>query len=110
MRTTLIALSVGVAMLGGAGIARADTMTPTEPRMEAATAGQVQLPGPLALTDSQMDKISAGHVGPSTEHVHWHTGWYIHHHGPFACAAEGGQCWRHHRHYGRHYGTTWPSW
>jgi hypothetical protein len=70
MRTTLIALSVSIAMLGGTGLVQAetqaDTVAPTKVQQttdqsKLAIAGQVRATGPVVLTDSQMEKATAGH-------------------------------------------------
>ena len=72
MRAKILALTVGVVMLAGAGTAGADAVvsagtkaaTPTtaEPQIKAApamkAAGQVRRP--LVLTKTQMDKVTAG--------------------------------------------------
>jgi len=65
MRTTLIALSVGVAMLGGVGSAyAADVATPTDSQV-------------VILTDTQMAGITAGHLVYPPENLHKeHKGWY----------------------------------
>jgi hypothetical protein len=68
MRTTLIALSVGIAMLNGAGGVLADTVAPVETRTaadaqkNATTAAQDKPHGPILLTETQMDEITAGHL------------------------------------------------
>ena len=85
MRTTLIAWSVGVALLGGAGIAQADPGAPIGPtagQSKVAIAGQVRATGPMVLTDSQMDELTAGHKwNGSWNHSSWRTGWFhIHFH------------------------------
>jgi hypothetical protein len=64
MKTKLAALLTGVAMLGSVGFAQADTAD------TAALKGAE--PGPVLLTDSQMNKITAGH--PTRRR---HTGFYI---------------------------------
>jgi hypothetical protein len=72
MMTKLLALSVGVAMLSGVGIASADAVVPTDVPMRAGTAGQVRIPGHLLLTETQMEKVTAGHLrGPGPNHVHY---------------------------------------
>ena len=84
MRTTLIALSVGATMLGGAGIVQADTMadpaTPvgqTAGQSEVAMTGQVRAPELVVLTDSQMEKLTAGHLyNGSQNHKPWRNGWF----------------------------------
>jgi hypothetical protein len=78
MRAKILALTVGAAMLAGAGTAYADAVVPagtkaatpaaaesqmkTVPEMKAA--GQERRP--LVLTETQMDKITAGLGGPSS--------------------------------------------
>jgi hypothetical protein len=84
MRTTLIALSVGVAMLGGAGITQADTVVnPVAPigqtagQSKVAIAGQVRATGPLVLTDSQLEKLTAGHWVAGQGYIHgWRHGYF----------------------------------
>ena len=87
MRTMLIALSVGIAMLGGAGGSRADTKVPIEARMaadvqkKATIAAQDQPHRPILLTETQMDDITAGHLTvPTPVSSHFlsrHYGLYI---------------------------------
>jgi hypothetical protein len=78
MRTMLIALSVGIAMLGGAGGSRADTKVPIEARMaadvqkKATIAAQDQPHRPILLTETQMDGITAGHLtAPGLPYRHY---------------------------------------
>jgi hypothetical protein len=87
MRTTLIALSVGITMLNGAGGVLADTVAPVEARTAADTqkkataAAQNELHGPMLLTETQMDDITAGHLTvPTPVSSHFlsrHYGLYI---------------------------------
>jgi hypothetical protein len=75
MRTTLIALSVGGAMLGGAGIAQADTIA-TDGQTKMSTVEHSQARAPVILTDDQMQKLTAGHTrgqNPPSHH-NWHWG------------------------------------
>ena len=90
MRTTLVALSVGLAMFSGAGIAQAASVAdpgapigPTAGQSKVVIAGQVRATGPMVLTDSQMDELTAGHKwNGSWNHSSWRTGWFhIHFHG-----------------------------
>ena len=72
MRTTLIALSVGITMLNGVGGVLADTVAPVETRTAADTqkkataTAQDELHGPILLTETQMDGITAGHLSVPT--------------------------------------------
>jgi len=75
MRAKLLVLSVGIAMLGGAGIACADAVVspgtkvaPQEKAVSQTPAGTKAAPAgqarrPLVLTETQMDKITAGRGG-----------------------------------------------
>jgi len=82
MREKLIALSIGLAMLGGAGMAQADPMAPTKAQTEKATSVRSQAASPMVLTDDQMKKVSAGHFrnqrAPSNifQGPTWHWGWF----------------------------------
>jgi hypothetical protein len=70
MRAKLLALSVGIAMLSGAGTACADAVVSAGTQTKAAVAGlkpvgtQMPVAGqrrrPLVLTEKQMGKITAG--------------------------------------------------
>jgi hypothetical protein len=82
MRTTLIVLSVGIAMLSGAGGSRADTGVPVEARKaadaqkHANAAAQDQPHGPILLTETQMAEITAGHLtAPGL--AYRHRGYYV---------------------------------
>jgi hypothetical protein len=77
MRAKLLALSIGLAVLCGGGIACADTVVSPGTQVKAAPqmpAGTKTAPGgevrrPLVLTETQMDKITAGlggHGGGNT--------------------------------------------
>jgi|tagenome__1003787_1003787.scaffolds.fasta_scaffold17109371_1 hypothetical protein len=73
MRAKLLALLVGAAMLGGVETAYADavvspgTQMPATPQMKAGTQTKATPAGqgarPLVLTETQMEKITAGRVG-----------------------------------------------
>jgi len=83
MRTTLIALSVGIAMLGGAGIVQANTVAdPAAPigqtagQSKVAITGQVRAHELLVLTDSQMEKLTAGHKWQGSWTHSWRNGWF----------------------------------
>jgi DMSO/TMAO reductase YedYZ molybdopterin-dependent catalytic subunit len=69
MRTTLVALSVGAAMLGGAGIAQAADVTSADAQSKAA-------PPAMELTDTQMQTLTAGHY---TGRWHWGGYWNQYH-------------------------------
>jgi hypothetical protein len=64
MMKKLLALSVGVIMLGGAGIAQAADVTPADAQSKAA-------PPVMELTDTQMQTITAGHYT-----ARFHRGWH----------------------------------
>jgi hypothetical protein len=65
MMAKLLALSVGVAMLSGAGFAQAADVTPADVQSKAA-------PPAMELTDTQMQKLTAGHYYKGK----FHRGWY----------------------------------
>jgi hypothetical protein len=65
MKTKLLALSVGVAMLSGAGIAQAADVTPADAQSKAAPSARVE------LTDTQMQELTAGHYTGR-----FHRGWH----------------------------------
>jgi hypothetical protein len=55
MMIKILALSVGAAMLSGAGIAQAADVTPADAQSKAAPSARVE------LTDTQMQELTAGH-------------------------------------------------
>jgi hypothetical protein len=79
MRTKLLTLAVGAAMLTGSGLARAEitapTLTPfgatTNAQMETANVGQSRVSTRVVMTDDQMQKVTAGHYNG-----YWHYGWF----------------------------------
>jgi len=81
MTTKLLALLAGVAMLSGVGIAQADTMVPTTDgqaktaTVEHSQARAPQARAPMVLTDDQMHKVTAGHIG-NAYNTNWHWGWF----------------------------------
>ena len=91
MKTSLSALLTGLVMLSGAGIAQAADVTQTNIQRKAAPAPIVvadaqkpktdvsQANGRIALTDDQMNKVTAGHWNGW---VHfgwsWWSGWSYH--------------------------------
>src|SRR3954463_7919971 len=83
MMTKILALSVGVAMLSGAGIAQAADVTPADAQNKAAPSARVE------LTDTQMQELTAGHY-TGYRHRGWHynykhqwvRGWHTFDYGP----------------------------
>ena len=86
MMTKFLAISVGIAMLSGAGTAQAADVVQTNTQSKAApapvlvdvqTSKVVDLKnhGPLALTDDQMDGVTAGHIGNGGS-LTWHWGFF----------------------------------
>jgi hypothetical protein len=84
MATKLLALSVGFAMLSGAGISQAADVAQTNTHSKAASSqivvvdtktpktGDLQNHGRVALTDDQMNGVTAGHWGtPGLSWFHW---------------------------------------
>lgn len=66
MRTKLLTLVVGVAMLGSVGIAQAESGAQTDVQIKNATAQPTQARARVALTDAQMQKVTAGHYWNQT--------------------------------------------
>jgi len=80
MKAKLVALSFGIAMLGGAGIASAETKapvaTPANAQLETAKVTPSRSGTPVALTDEQMGKVTAGHRWYETVYnTNWHWGY-----------------------------------
>ena len=78
MRTKLVTLSVGIAMLGSAGLAQAETKAPvvtsTKTQMETTKVVQPQAAQRVALTDEQMGQVTGGHKWYDTGSLSWHWG------------------------------------
>jgi hypothetical protein len=73
MRTKLIPLSVGIAMLGSVGLAHAESpvVVSTKRQMETIKAAQR-----MALTDEQLGQVTAGHLRGVPGSLRWHWGDY----------------------------------
>jgi hypothetical protein len=74
MRTGLVLLSVGIAMLGSVGLAHAESpvVVSTKRQMEMTKAAQR-----MALTDEQLSQVTAGHLrGDVPGSLRWHWGDY----------------------------------
>jgi len=84
MRMKLFALAVSAAMLTGSGLARAETTTPTltpfeapiNAQMETANVGRSQVSTRVALSDNQMQKVTAGHYNYQTGLTYYHWGYF----------------------------------
>jgi hypothetical protein len=78
MRTKLVTLSIGIAMLGSIGLAQAETKAPvvtsTKTQMETTKAVQPQAAQRMALTDEQMGQVTAGHRWWLSGSLAWHRG------------------------------------
>jgi hypothetical protein len=104
MKKTLIALAAAAAIVSGSGLARAEAAKPTlapfgsltNTQMATAKIEQPQTSTRLALTDDQMDKVSAGHYSYWGKHNGWFYiysyyghNWYwvygYHNCGPYSC-------------------------
>jgi hypothetical protein len=79
MKMMLIALATAGAILTGSGLARAENTTltltpfgaPTNGQMETAKIEQPRASTPVALTNDQMEKVTAGHYTG-----YYHDGWF----------------------------------
>ena len=71
MRTKLASFAAGAVMLSASGIACAETTVPTLEPFGAPAIVQTKTVTPMALTDDQMEKVTAGHyIG------RWHYGYF----------------------------------